>query len=365
MEKIQRKQLHLTLIYFIPFFILIISLASFILINQRRIADTIRYSLSSLGTKDLYYFPIDTELEKMDYKEGKKPKKYVPINFSNPPSQEEIEYLSLDEYNKFMDVMYTNLLWIVLVVTPILLIMFAYLAHVLATWVLKPLVDNQKRQKRFIDDASHELRTPVSLMRLELDMEKKRKETKTDRQKKMMANINNSVLQLESIISNLLSYVRLGQIDVVNEQDQKINLSLLFTEVFGQFEQLLDEKKMTYTLDISDNIFVYTKKSLFRQLLLIGVDNAIKHSELGEKINFSLSESQKAIHILIKNPVPHNKIIDFEKLSDRFYRADQARTKSGLGLGLSIAHDISEKIDGKLNLRSEDKKFVFEFIKNN
>lgn len=361
MKKIQRTQLHLTLIYFVPIFFLIVGLAVFVMKNQRIIADEIRYSFVFVG---------DSVVENESLLTGTYPdgvvsdrdnskQQYAAFDFSDD-GEVNMEYLSLDEYDKAIDDLYGEILIWILGIVPLLLVFFAYLSYRLSGWILQPLIQNQEQQKRFIDDASHELRTPVSLMRLELDMEKQRKEQKTDRQQKMILNLNHSVNQLESIIQALLAYVRVGSFEQELETEN-LSASQIADEIFSQFEESFQDKNIHATKNIDPHISLKTNNNLLRQMLTIGMDNALKHNYEKGNIIFELQQNKKGLVFQIKNTTKHIDKIDFEKITERFYRANTARTESGMGLGLSIAQSIAQKLGGTLLFTREDDFFVFEY----
>lgn len=380
MKKIRRTQLHLTLIYFIPISILVLGLSVFILQNQRIIADEVRYSLVFVGdsmkmeNENLYMDHMD-HMDHMDdmadtsenaflddpaFDEvASRAQQYAAFDFTDD-GEVNVEYLSLSEYDEAIDKLYSEILILILFIVPILLLFFGYLSYRLAGWVLRPLIQNQQQQKRFIDDASHELRTPVSLMRLEIDMEKQRNEEKTDRQKKMLMNIDRSVSQLEAIIRDLLAYARVGSFEQSLEIEN-LSVSQIADEIFSQFEKSFQNKKINAIKKIKPRMWLKTNNDLLRQMLVIGMDNALKHSNDEGDLVFELRKDKKNLVFQIKNTAKHLDDIDFTKITERFYRANNARTESGLGLGLSIAYSIAKKLGGKLVLKKEGDLFVFEY----
>ncbi|WP_458413450.1 ATP-binding protein [Schinkia sp. CFF1] len=208
------------------------------------------------------------------------------------------------------------------------------------------------KQKRFVEDASHELRTPISILEGHLSMLQrwgKRDEEVLD--ESIEASLH-EVKRLKDLVNDLLEITRVEETRYPKEVFNPIyvidNVIKSFAMVYPHFIFSEDYKKVL-------NLQIYGVRRHFEQLLIIIIDNAIKYSQSLKKIDFK-SEVQKQklfIHI-----IDHGEGIPKEDLPyifDRFYRVDKARSraKGGNGLGLSIAKEIVESLEGTITIISD------------
>lgn len=245
---------------------------------------------------------------------------------------------------------YRQLLYIALLV----IVLFALFSYRMSSYVVKPLVESQKRQKQFIDDASHELRTPLSLLRTEIDLYKRKNTALSNTEEKFISRVDFSVSQLEYIVNQLLDYTRLGSNELSNESKKMENILELLEKNIAQFESQLSEKNIKLHFSPSLDIYAQTHAELLNQILRIILDNAIKHNVEGGYVEIYLWQNPSSVCIEVKNTTAKNSMQQSKDLFKRFYRSDKNRTNAGLGLGLSIASELSRKskIDYKIHQES-------------
>lgn len=224
----------------------------------------------------------------------------------------------------------------------------------LTTWLIKPVKESFDKQKQFIADASHELKTPLSVIVASseaIDVDEKNS--------KWLKNTEYETNRMNLLISKLLSLAKSEQrkkVRLVNNNLSKIvELSLL------TFEGRAYEKDIKFNYDIEDNIFMLMDEDSIKELVEILLDNAIKHSKKKGTINLSLKKDGQII-LLVENEVEAIPKGEEEKIFERFYRVDKARSRKDnrYGLGLAIAKNIVLLHKGKIKASSMDGITTFQ-----
>ena len=224
----------------------------------------------------------------------------------------------------------------------------------LTSWLIKPVKESFDKQKQFIADASHELKTPLSVIVASseaIDIDEKNS--------KWLKNIEYETNRMNLLISKLLSLAKSEQrkkVRLVNNNLSKIvELSLL------TFEGRAYEKDIKFNYDIEDNIFMLMDEDSIKELVEILLDNAIKHSKKKGTINLSLKKDGQII-LLVENEGKAIPKGEEEKIFKRFYRVDKARSgkDNRYGLGLAIAKNIVLLHKGKIKASSMDGITTFQ-----
>lgn len=242
----------------------------------------------------------------------------------------------------------------------ILEILVIVLSRYLTIWIIKPVKESFAKQKQFIADASHELKTPLSVIVASseaIDI--------TNQNSKWLKNIEYEANRMNLLISKLLDLAkseRMEEIVLVNNNLSKaVELSLL------TFEGRAFEKDIKLSYEIEDNINILMDEDSIKELVEILLDNAIKHSKKNGNIKVSLKKDSQ-VTLLVQNegePIPKG---EEEKIFERFYRVDKSRNRKDnrYGLGLAIAKNIVLSHKGKIKASSLDGVTTFEVtLKNN
>lgn len=224
----------------------------------------------------------------------------------------------------------------------------------LTAWLIKPAKESFDKQKQFIADASHELKTPLSVIVASseaIDIDEKNS--------KWLKNIEYETNRMNLLISKLLSLAKSEQMEKVrlvnNNLSKIVELSLL------TFEGRAYEKDIKFNYDIEDNIFMLMDEDSIKELVEILLDNAIKHSKKKGTINISLKRDGQ-ITLLVENEGEAIPKGEEEKIFERFYRVDKARSRKDnrYGLGLAIAKNIVLLHKGKIKASSMDGITTFQ-----
>ena len=235
------------------------------------------------------------------------------------------------------------------------LFLVALFSFLLSKKAVRPMVQAYKKQNAFITDASHELKTPLAIIKTSTDvLEMENGECK------WTGNIHKQVNRLNELIGNLISLTKL------DESDELEKFEFSFSDILS--ESVTDVKD--YALSLNKNIIANIEKGisfkgneeLIRKVIYILLDNSIKYAKENSDINVNLSRQNRRIVFTIENEADNLEIKNYNVLFERFYRSDSSRNSKtgGYGIGLSIAQSIVLKHRGRISADSFDgKKIIF------
>ncbi len=226
--------------------------------------------------------------------------------------------------------------------------------------IVKPVEDSFEKQKQFVSDASHELKTPLAVIEANADV-------LHDKigENKWITYIQNEVQSMDKLVNDLLTLSKMENTNNINYQ--KMNLSKEVQMAVAVFESIIFEKEIKLETSIDESIYFNGDKEDIKHIVSIILDNAIKHTERNNKIIVNVEKEKNEIIIEIKNqgqPIPYG---EQERIFERFYRVDKARNRSEkrYGLGLAIAKGIVEKYNGSIKASSKDGFTTFQVRLNN
>ncbi len=232
-----------------------------------------------------------------------------------------------------------------------ILAMFFIALH-LSGRIIRPLEENDRRQKQFISDASHELKTPVAVIGANAEML-----SREIGDSGWLANIRYENERMGGLVRQLLDLSRAESAEAPMEP---VDFSRIVTGEALAFEMLAFDQGKTIQSDIEQGVRLTGNPTQLTQIVSILLDNAIRHST-GNEVGISLKrQGHHAVLSVINDgeEIPPDKLAH---LFDRFYRADEARGGEGLhyGLGLSIAKAVAEKHSGRISVSCRDGKVSF------
>ena len=218
--------------------------------------------------------------------------------------------------------------------------------------IIRPLEENDRRQKQFISDASHELKTPVAVISTNAEML-----SREIGDSEWLSNIRYENERMGGLIRQLLDLSRAENAEAPMEQ---VDFSRVVTGEELAFETLAFEQGKTIRSDIEEDVRLAGNPTQLTQVVSILLDNAIRHAT-GKEISLALKRQGHAALLTVINDgdeIPPGKL---EHLFDRFYRVDEARSDDGqhYGLGLSIAKAIAEKHGGSITVSCRNGKIRF------
>lgn len=216
----------------------------------------------------------------------------------------------------------------------VMLVLFFFLAIFLARKIVQPLEESYQKQKQFISDAGHELKTPVSVVSVNAELLSREIGSNP-----WLSNIQYENERMGMLVGQLLSLARAEHPSVQFEQ---VDFSRLVEGEALPFESVAFEKGLVLQRDIPGAVIVEGDSTQLKQLVSILLDNAIRHSDGGQTVSLRLFREHGLVHLCVVNHGAEIPKEQRERLFERFYRVDSARNGEDrhYGLGLSIAKAI-------------------------
>lgn len=252
----------------------------------------------------------------------------------------------------------TSLLIYSLITFILIEILIYYISKKITTWITVPALESFNKQKEFIADASHELKTPLAIIMASSD------ELKEDKKNsKYINNIKYETERMNKLIASLLDLSKLES-GVTKNTFKEENISKIVNKIALTFEGIAYENNLNIKSNIEDNIVLKCNKDEIEKLISIIIDNAIKHSDKNNDISIDMHQIKNSIIIDVTNVGVGINPGEEEKIFERFYRADKSRNRSEnrYGLGLAIAKNIVINHNGVITATSKDNKTTFKII---
>ncbi|MDO4302739.1 MAG: ATP-binding protein [Bacillota bacterium] len=224
----------------------------------------------------------------------------------------------------------------------------------LSRWVTRPVQLAFDKQKQFIADASHELKTPLTIITANAEVLEG-----TVPGNKWLAHILDQTARMKTLINSLLELAKLDDCSKSNNY-LSFNLSKLVQNTALSFESLAYEYDKGFFMEIEDNISFLGNEANIRQLITILLDNAFKYSDKKDTVLIRLSSHGDKKELLVHNTGKGISKDDQKHIFERFYRVDTSRSRKtgGYGLGLSIAQSIVKAHKGHISVKSDGQTYT-------
>ena len=244
--------------------------------------------------------------------------------------------------------------WALAALGVIALIVAAAIGYVLSGGAMKPVREAYERQRQFAADASHELRTPLAVVLASADLLRSDTSITSPFLRQVIEDVRDEVKKMTKLVGDLLTVARTDgkanqikpmRMDLVAAAQQTVRIMRPFAEK----KDIIIEEVLPKHADI------YADEQKIRQLILILVDNAVKYTPEHGRISVQIAADKGGVHLSVADTgigiLPEHQ----ERIFDRFYRVDKARSRrmGGNGLGLAIAREIVQAHDGTISLSSE------------
>lgn len=257
-----------------------------------------------------------------------------------------------------------QLIFVFIIGILISLIITYYLAIYLTKKALVPIETAWNNQAKFIQDASHELRTPISIISSKLERMLKHPNSTISDEVETIADAMSEIRRSKKMISDLLSLTKEEAITKLNISE--VNIRNFIEDICVDYIDIADiqDKKFDVNFNLK-NETIFTDKNKLRQLLLILIDNAFKYTKEKDFIFLSLNQKDNSYtEISIIDSGVGIKQEDIPYIFDRFFRSENVRDKDidGSGIGLSIAKMISINLEAEIAVKCENNKTEFKII---
>ena len=248
----------------------------------------------------------------------------------------------LDYQRAMLDTM--KLAGITFIVGAILILVLIIPVIFFAKKAVKPVERSIEKQKQFITDASHELKTPIAVISANAEVLEM-----CEGENEWVTSIKNQTARLNTLVKNLVTLSKLEETRNTPEIES-FNLSDAVIDAASPFVTPAKNKGVEFVIDVQDNVRLSASESEIRQLVGILCDNAVKYVTPGGTIKVSLQKKGRSINLEVFNDCDNLDPGKLDKLFDRFYRTDNSRNSStgGHGIGLSIARVVVERNNGTI-----------------
>ncbi|MEK4076131.1 HAMP domain-containing sensor histidine kinase [Paenibacillus sp. FSL M7-0656] len=247
----------------------------------------------------------------------------------------------------------TNLIYTFAVVGLVMLIVIYFLSRYFANRSIAPVREAFEKQKQFIGDASHELKTPLAIINTNADVLLANQEDTIANQAKWLHYIKSETERMTGLTNDLLY---LTQMDDSRSTmiHAKFNMSDAVESIILPMEAVIFEKNISLDYNIEPNLTVHGNSEQIKQVILILLDNAVKYSGPKGAVNVTLQKQNNDVMLAVSNTGEGIAPEHLDRIFDRFYRTDSSRARKhgGHGLGLAIARSIVDQHKGEVYARS-------------
>lgn len=251
-----------------------------------------------------------------------------------------------------------NLFYSCLAIGLLAWLVFAGISILLSHWVIKPAEKAWTQQRQFVADASHELKTPLSVIMANAEL--LQSEDYSPEEKNTFAkSILSMTYQMRSLVANMLEMAKVDNC-TLKMQFASLDFSQLVTDAALSFQLLYEEQGRCLRSEISEGIHLRGSESHLFQVMDVLLDNALKYSSYDGPVIVTLKKQGGHCLLRVANPGAPLSKEELKKIFKRFYRGDKARAMNGsYGLGLSIADSVVATHKGKIWAESRDGYNIF------
>ncbi|NLZ48770.1 MAG: HAMP domain-containing histidine kinase [Clostridiales bacterium] len=270
---------------------------------------------------------------------------------SKSPVGSSYKIVFLDVTNRYNDL--RNLIYTFSAVALITLVVIFFISRFFSNKAIEPIKEAFDKQKQFIADASHELKTPLAVINTNADALLLNSEDTINNQAKWVYYIKSEVERMSKLTNDLLYLAQVDNSDIKLVQSD-FDLSQTVEEVILTMEAAIFEKDRILDYNIEPNLIVKGNNAQIKQIVMILLDNALKYSNAKGKISLSLTKNNNKAILSVSNTGAGIPKEHLNQIFNRFYRVDKSRSKTsgGYGLGLAIAKSIVDQHKGKISVKS-------------
>lgn len=251
-----------------------------------------------------------------------------------------------------------NHIWRINIISyTVLLVVIAFISWLLSSGMMKPVSDAVQKQKDLVANASHELKTPLTIIDTDITLAKNELD-ENHPSLKWLNGIEAQTVRMNELIREMLELSRLES--MVSVRFETVKISDLFESMTLELEAGCYEKNITMTTDIKKDLEIISDTEKIRKLISILLNNAYKYTPDGGNISINLGTKRNNIVFSVYNTgsgIPKEKI---EHIFERFYKVDESHTgeSSSFGLGLAIAKTLVDAVCGSIKCESKEGEYT-------
>lgn len=241
------------------------------------------------------------------------------------------------------------------------LVIFLIASILLSRWALRPVERAWQKQRQFVANASHELKTPITVILANMRIVKSHANDNVAKQMTWIGNTEEEALRMKGLVDGLL-FLAKGDDMADHAVLLPMNMSDAASTMALSFEPVAFENGLKLDTEIEPGILLSGNEGQLKQLISILLDNAVKYAKSGSEVKLLLRKSQSHAELSVYNEGSSIGAEERRRLFERFYRVDPSRSQPGYGLGLSIAKMITENHHGKIAADSLKNGIVFTVL---
>lgn len=232
----------------------------------------------------------------------------------------------------------------------------AALIYVSSHFVFKTSEESYKKQKAFITNASHELKTPLTIINTDVEI------LKMDHgDNEWTDSISDQVKRLTTMTNQLVTLSKLDEDSLNNYPLSNISLTELAKESANAFAPTFEKNEFKFSFEVDEGLSIKGNRNLINELFYIFLDNAFKYAKPKGDINLSVKKNKNRVEINFINDIEDDEM-DVDLLFERFYRSPHSNKKEGSGIGLSIAKEIIDLHKAKITTSIKNQKIYFTIV---
>ncbi len=247
----------------------------------------------------------------------------------------------------------------------VVILLLSFSAITIADKTVEPVKEAFIKQKELIANASHELKTPLTVINTNLSILEDNKDKSIESQSKWLNNIIEQTSRMNNLIYQMLDLSKTESL-LASEKKEIIHLNDLLEKLLMEFEANAFEKRIEIQANLEANIQLACNKENMIKLFTILIDNAIKYTNVQGKIDINLSQKKSKIIFCIENTGKGIAKTNIDKIFQRFYKEDEsykADSSHSFGLGLAIAKAIVNQLNGTISAESIENEYTKFIVK--
>ncbi|WP_018142756.1 sensor histidine kinase [Alloscardovia criceti] len=249
----------------------------------------------------------------------------------------------------------TRLFYLSVILFVLGLLVFTIVAAILSRWAVQPFVENYEKQKRFITNAGHELKTPLAIISANTELQEM-----IEGENEWSASTKTQVERMTSLINHMVALARLEE--QPNMELTDIDFSETVYQAAKSFKSSIVKDGKRFEMNIVPDIHIKAESKSAYELATILVDNANKYCDPQGKVSVELRKSRDiryTAHLEVANTYAEGKNKDYSQFFERFYRDDESHSSAGFGIGLNMAQNMVKLFKGRIDVRYADDTIVF------